>query len=41
MASLPVLSGREVAQTFSKDGWRMARQKGSHMVLIKDAREEG
>ena len=35
MASLPVLSGREVVRAFSRDGWEMVRQKGSHMVLVK------
>lgn len=37
MASLPALSGREVARIFAADGWRMARQRGSHMILVKDA----
>ena len=32
MPSLPTLSGREVA----KDGWQMVRQRGSHMILVKD-----
>jgi len=36
MASLPVLSGREVVRVFCKDGWQMARQRGSHMILVKD-----
>ena len=35
MPSIPVLSGREVAKAFEKDGWTLARQRGSHMVLIK------
>lgn len=32
MASLPILSGREAVRVFSKDGWQMVRQRGSHMV---------
>ena len=35
MASLPVLSGREVVKAFAQDGWQMARQRGSHIILIK------
>ena len=35
MASLPTLSGREVVKVFAKDGWQMARQRGSHMILVK------
>lgn len=35
MASLPILSGREVVQAFAKDGWQMVRQRGSHMILVK------
>ena len=38
MASLPVLSGREVASVFAKDGWEMVRQRGSHMILIKSGK---
>jgi predicted RNA binding protein YcfA (HicA-like mRNA interferase family) len=37
MASqVPVLSGREVRAVFEKLRWRFARQRGSHMVLVKD-----
>ena len=35
MASLPVLSGREVVKAFTQDGWQTARQRGSHIILIK------
>ena len=35
MAQLPVLSGREVVKAFEKLGWRVARQSGSHIVMIK------
>jgi predicted RNA binding protein YcfA (HicA-like mRNA interferase family) len=36
MPSLPTISGREVVRAFAKDGWQMARQRGSHMILVKD-----
>ena len=35
MGALPILSGRDVVKVFAKDGWQMARQRGSHMVLVK------
>ncbi len=38
MASLPTLSGRDVVKAFAKGGWQMARQRGSHMILVKDGR---
>jgi predicted RNA binding protein YcfA (HicA-like mRNA interferase family) len=36
MASLPIFSGREVVNIFGRDGWNMVRQRGSHMILVKD-----
>lgn len=36
MAALPLLSGREVARAFGRDGWQLARQRGSHMIMVKD-----
>lgn len=36
MTSLPTLSGREVIKIFGKDGWQMIRQRGSHMILVKN-----
>jgi len=35
MPQLPVMSGREVARVFEKDGWEIARQRGSHIILVK------
>jgi len=35
-SSLPMLSGREVVRTFTKDDWQMVRQRGSHMILVKE-----
>lgn len=36
MLELPVLSGREVARVFEKLGWRKMRQKGSHIIQVKE-----
>ena len=36
MPPLPRLSGKEVVRIFEKFGWRIARQKGSHIILVKD-----
>lgn len=36
MAVLPTLSGKETLRAFEQDGWRMVRQRGSHMILAKD-----
>jgi len=35
MATLPNLSGRAVVKAFGRDGWEVARQKGSHVILVK------
>ena len=35
MPVLPVLSGCEVVSVFAKFGWSVARQRGSHIILIK------
>ena len=36
MGVLPSLSGSEVVRAFSRDGWQLVRQRGSHMILVKD-----
>ena len=36
MPTLPVLSGRKVVRAFERLGWQVARQRGSHIVLVKD-----
>jgi predicted RNA binding protein YcfA (HicA-like mRNA interferase family) len=36
MPSLPRLNGRAVVKAFGRDGWELARQKGSHMILVKE-----
>jgi len=35
MPKLPVLSGRETVQVFERLGWDVARQRGSHIILVK------
>jgi len=39
MAKLPRLSGKEVIKALSKAGFVSARQKGSHVILIKQTGE--
>ena len=39
MAKLPVLSGHEVIKTLSKIGFISSRQKGSHVILVKENKE--
>jgi predicted RNA binding protein YcfA (HicA-like mRNA interferase family) len=36
MASLPVLSGREVVKAFESLGWKVARQSSSHIIMTKE-----
>jgi predicted RNA binding protein YcfA (HicA-like mRNA interferase family) len=36
MAQVPLLSGREVVRVFEKFGWQGARQRGSHIILVKE-----
>jgi predicted RNA binding protein YcfA (HicA-like mRNA interferase family) len=36
MPALPKLSGRAVVKVFGRNGWVLARQKGSHMILVKE-----
>jgi predicted RNA binding protein YcfA (HicA-like mRNA interferase family) len=33
--NLPLVSGRRVSQVFVRMGWRVARQRGSHIILVK------
>ena len=35
MHPVPVLHPRDVIKVFEKFGWHVARQKGSHIILIK------
>ena len=34
--ALPALSGREVVRVFESLGWSVARQSGSHIILVKE-----
>ena len=36
MPTLPRLSGRAVVKAFGRNAWELVRQKGSHMILVKD-----
>jgi predicted RNA binding protein YcfA (HicA-like mRNA interferase family) len=36
MARLPVLSGAEAVKVFQQAGWTVDRQRGSHVILVKD-----
>jgi len=37
-SKLPLLSWREVVKALSKVGFKVARQKGSHLILVKEDR---
>lgn len=36
MPPTPVLSGAQVVRAFERFGWRIARQRGSHIVMLKE-----
>jgi predicted RNA binding protein YcfA (HicA-like mRNA interferase family) len=38
LSKLPLLSWREVVKALGKAGFKIDRQKGSHIVLVKDER---
>jgi len=33
---VPRISGAAAVRAFERDGWRLARQPGSHVVLLKE-----
>ena len=35
-STLPILSGRKVVRVFESFGWEVARQSGSHIILVKE-----
>jgi predicted RNA binding protein YcfA (HicA-like mRNA interferase family) len=37
MPVVPLLSGRDVVKVFRAFGWQVARQNGSHIVLVKES----
>ncbi|MEY2550625.1 MAG: hypothetical protein QOG12_769 [Verrucomicrobiota bacterium] len=36
MPPVPLLSGREVVRVFERFGWQRVRQRGSHIILVKE-----
>ena len=36
MSKLPVISGKECIKALEKVGFKIARQRGSHIVLVRD-----
>jgi predicted RNA binding protein YcfA (HicA-like mRNA interferase family) len=36
MASLPSVGRRKVVRAFERLGWQVARQRGSHIILVKE-----
>ena len=36
MAQVPLLSGREVVRVFERFGWQIARQRATHIILVKE-----
>ena len=36
MVAPPSLNGRKVVKVFESFGWRVARQRGSHIVMVKE-----
>lgn len=36
MPHVPLMSGREIVHVFGQLGWQIARQRGSHIILVKE-----
>ena len=36
MAALPILSGRKAVRAFERLSWQVARQRGSHIIMVKE-----
>jgi predicted RNA binding protein YcfA (HicA-like mRNA interferase family) len=36
MPAIPVLSGRKAVRAFQKPGWQVVRQRGSHIIMVKE-----
>jgi predicted RNA binding protein YcfA (HicA-like mRNA interferase family) len=36
MASLPVVSGKELVKRFERLGWSVVRQSSSHLIMTKE-----
>jgi predicted RNA binding protein YcfA (HicA-like mRNA interferase family) len=39
MAKFTSISGRRVVKAFQTHGWQVVRQKGSHIVMVKEGHE--
>ena len=40
MAALPVLSGRKAVRVFEEFGWQVARQRGSHIIMVMEGENQ-
>lgn len=38
MRKIPVLNPHKVVKAFTSLGWQVARQRGSHIILVKEGR---
>ena len=36
MAGVSVIGSGEAVRAFQRDGWQVARQRGSHIIMVKD-----
>jgi predicted RNA binding protein YcfA (HicA-like mRNA interferase family) len=36
MSALPAISGRKAVRAFERLGWQVARQRGSHIIMVKE-----
>ena len=36
MSKLPQLSWRDIVKALTREGFRVVRQRGSHLILVKD-----
>jgi predicted RNA binding protein YcfA (HicA-like mRNA interferase family) len=36
MPALPIISGADAVGAFSNDGWIAVRQRGSHIIMVKE-----
>ncbi|MDQ7784681.1 MAG: type II toxin-antitoxin system HicA family toxin [Desulfomonilaceae bacterium] len=36
MGAVPILSGKDVVRAFRSLGWSVARQRGSHVIMVKE-----
>ena len=36
MPPIPLLNGRKVVRVFEQLGWQVVRQRGSHIIMVKD-----